>query len=93
MEKSRKKPRRVAAYELLEKIGSGGMSTVYKARDIRTDAIIAVKKVASKAVAEEARGLAGRAFRPGNTQDLQLAQPPGSGQGARSRTTRGRPFW
>ena len=41
--------RRFADYELLEKIGQGGMSTVYKARDARTQDIVALK-VASRLV-------------------------------------------
>src|ERR1022692_1825692 len=41
--------RRFGDYELLEKIGQGGMSSVYKARDTRTQAIVAVK-IASRIV-------------------------------------------
>lgn len=47
------KTRRFGAYELLAKVGRGGMSTVFKARDTRTDAIVAVK-VASRAVTDNA---------------------------------------
>jgi serine/threonine protein kinase len=36
-------------YELIEKVGRGGMSAVFKARDLRTEQIVAVK-VASRAV-------------------------------------------
>jgi serine/threonine protein kinase len=41
--------RRFGDYELLEKIGAGGMSTIYKARDTRTQEIVAVK-IASRLV-------------------------------------------
>lgn len=43
------KPRQVGAYELLERIGAGGMSTVYRARDTRSNATVAVK-IASRQV-------------------------------------------
>lgn len=38
-----KKPRRIGEYELLEKVGQGGMSSVYKARDPSTGGIVAIK--------------------------------------------------
>ena len=41
-----RKNRRIGIYELLEKVGQGGMSTVYKALDTRTNAIVAVKVAA-----------------------------------------------
>jgi serine/threonine protein kinase len=44
--------RRFADYELLEKIGQGGMSTVYKARDPRTQDIVALK-IASRLVMDD----------------------------------------
>jgi serine/threonine-protein kinase len=42
-ESPRRSPRCFGDFELLEKIGQGGMSTVYKARDARTQNIVAVK--------------------------------------------------
>jgi len=47
-ESPRRAPRKFGDYELLEKLGLGGMSSVYKGRDLRTGAIVAVK-VASRA--------------------------------------------
>jgi serine/threonine protein kinase len=44
--------RRFADYELLEKIGLGGMSTVYKARDARSQDIVALK-IASRLVMDD----------------------------------------
>jgi serine/threonine protein kinase len=45
----RRNVRRFGNYELLEKIGQGGMSSVYKARDTRSQEIVAVK-IASRIV-------------------------------------------
>src|SRR5438132_9375207 len=42
-ESPRRSPRKFGDYELLEKIGLGGMSSVYKGRDLRTGKIVAVK--------------------------------------------------
>jgi serine/threonine protein kinase len=42
----------VGPYELFQKLGRGGMSTVYKARDTRSDEIVAVK-VAARIVAND----------------------------------------
>src|SRR6266704_2531768 len=42
-ESPRRNLRRFGDFELLEKIGQGGMSTVYKARDTRSQAIVAIK--------------------------------------------------
>jgi len=44
-----RKPQQVGKYLLLEKVGQGGMSTVFKAHDTTTDAIVAVK-LAARAV-------------------------------------------
>jgi serine/threonine protein kinase len=45
-------PRRIGEYELVEKVGQGGMSKVYKARDTRNGKIVAVK-VASQTVSKD----------------------------------------
>ena len=42
-ETPRRSPRLFGDYELQEKIGQGGMSSVYKARDTRSQAIVALK--------------------------------------------------
>ncbi len=48
-ERKPKESQRVGAYELLEKVGQGGMSSVYKARHSATSEIVAVK-IASRLV-------------------------------------------
>src|SRR5579862_6199143 len=45
-ESARKNPRRIGNYELLDKVGQGGMSTVYKARNVRSGAVVAIKVAA-----------------------------------------------
>jgi len=44
--------RTIGPYELLEKVGKGGMSSVYKARDTRSKEIVAVK-IATREVADD----------------------------------------
>lgn len=61
-------PRRFADFELLEKLGQGGMSSVYKARDTRTQSIVALK-IASHLVIHD-RQLS-RRFE----QEFAIAQP------------------
>jgi serine/threonine protein kinase len=43
---ARKLAQHVGPYELLQKLGRGGMSSVFKARDTRTDGTVAVKVAA-----------------------------------------------
>jgi serine/threonine protein kinase len=45
------KPSRAGAYEVLEMIGEGGMSTVYKGRDPATGQLVAIKVLAPQAAA------------------------------------------
>ena len=40
-------------YEILERIGEGGMAVVYKARDIRLDRLVAVKIMREEMAADE----------------------------------------
>jgi hypothetical protein len=44
--------RKIGPYDLLEKVGKGGMSSVYKARDTRSNEIVAVK-IATREVADD----------------------------------------
>ncbi len=46
-------------YLLLDQIGAGGMATIYRARDLRNDRIVAVKALHAK----QAKTLAGKRFR------------------------------
>jgi serine/threonine protein kinase len=48
-DESPRRSKHFGEFELLEKVGQGGMSSVYKARDMRSDAIVAIK-IASRLV-------------------------------------------
>ena len=53
---------RLGPYEIITPIGVGGMGEVYKARDIRLDCIVAIKKVLapfSERFEREAHAIAG----------------------------------
>jgi eukaryotic-like serine/threonine-protein kinase len=50
----KKTPGRIGRYEVLEKIGQGGMGVIYKARDERLDRIVAIKILSPGRYAEPA---------------------------------------
>ena len=56
----------ISHYEILEKLGEGGMGEVYKARDTRLDRHVAIKVLPAADVADPAR----------KARFLQEAKPP-----------------
>ncbi len=63
-------PRQVGAYELLEPVGSGDFGTVYRARDTRNDATVALK-----IISRQLDGAVAAQFRD-ETQRAALLQSP-----------------
>jgi serine/threonine protein kinase len=62
-------------YEILEVIGRGGMGTVYRARDVRLDTVVAVKEMKEPLGTEEEQAIATRHFEREAKLLAQLAHP------------------
>jgi len=51
---------RLGPYEILSRVGAGGMGEVYKARDARLDRVVAIKDLSPRSLANVSSGKRGR---------------------------------